>query len=185
LGADAKAAIPAATKLLETGDFDDQVNAARILYNMGPTGIAPLAEVLANSKAAGRSMAASFLDHYADPAIPLSKDKIKSRDEIDRDAEVIVPILMGHLRGQDREARMWAMGGLGYFAKKPEIVVPALIPFLTDADNQIRGVAAQALEMFGTNAIQAVPALEEALKDDDPVVQNAAKDALKAIKSQP
>jgi HEAT repeat protein len=183
LGADAEAAIPAIKSLLEHGDWYQQQEAARVLSNMGPVGIRPLRDILANPNSKGRPMAACFLRYYADEAILLSRDKVKSQGEIDQDAEVIVPELIKYIGDRDQDVRMWAIDGLGRFARKSEIAVPALVHVLIDTNqtSRIRGCAATALGNFRQDAAQAVPALERVAAEGDSTVRMQAIPALESI----
>lgn len=181
LGTNAVTAIPALKEILEIGDYNQRRGAALVLFNMGFQGIAPLAEVLADDNSAGRSMAASFLSSYADPGIRLSADKMTSREEIDGEGRVIVPILLRYVHDRDQDVRMWAIVGLGNFAQESTLTIPVLMESCSDTNRTIQLASIQALGMFGHNASNAVPVLEQNANARDPGLRIAAASALDSI----
>ena len=184
LGTNAVAAIPALRQILNTGDYNQRRGAALALFNMGVQGIEPLADVLADDNSAGRPMAASFLSSYADPGIRLSADGMTSQEEIDSEGKAVVPILLRYVRDRDQDVSMWAIVGLGNFAREPALAIPELMESCSDTNRTIQLASIQALGMFGQSASNAVPVLQENASTGDYGLKIAVASALERIKGK-
>lgn len=162
LGSAAKPAVPALTDLMNRGG-NAACSAARALTEIGPVGVAPLAEALTNATLAVRICIAQVIS------------------EAGTNACTAVPELLQCLKSQSVELRDFATASLGSIRCDPQEVVPVLVTKLSDENAGVRFSAARALGKFGESAKAAVPALRKALGDSDKHVRGEAAVALKQI----
>lgn len=184
LGPEAKAAIPALTKMLNNGDEDQMGRAAYTLPAIGLEGIAPLTNRLADLKAKWRWTPVLVLGTYADRDTWNAIGRFRAPQEIEAAGKIIVPILIPCLNDRDPLVQLCAVQVLGKFGREPEIVVPAIIEILKSKRNSnliFEGASISALAAFGPKAKAAVPDLVESLKSPNPDISGEAASALKAI----
>ncbi len=99
----------------------------------------------------------------------------------DEAKEIVLPILIEVLQGQDLDVRIISMNALKEIGSPAKAAVPALIDNLKHKHSMIRWNAAYALGGIGSDAEAAVPALTERLKDENANVRSFAASALGSI----
>jgi HEAT repeat protein len=161
MGANAKPALPALTKLLF--HTNTALLVAISLAGMGSDGLPPLIAALTNQGAFIRISAASGLAWERS------------------DLNLVVPALIARLSDQDRSVHLTAVESLGKLHAQPGLAVPALMKDFPGNDPLLRGRTLIAIGQFETNASAAVPMLLEALSDSARNVRNDAAWALKHI----
>ena len=139
--------------------------------------------------------AAIALSHMGPDALPALRDATshedptvrrealrsigKMRDRAALDADVVVPLLVEHIKDADAGVRAVAATYLGIIHDRAPVAVPALIGGLSDADPEVRRSAAAALASFDPKlAAPALPALRKASRDSN---QDVAREAGQAI----
>jgi len=163
--ADASAVEPLIGMLGNRKDPVGQALAAGILGRIGdPRGIAPLAELLTQSKGAASA--------YARKVAARSLARIDD----DRAAEA----LSQALEHRDVQVLMAVMAALT--ARGDAEAVRALTGFLDHQYSAIRHGAAQSLGVIGRK--EALESLEQATQDKDPLVRRAARQAIDQIQAQ-
>jgi HEAT repeat protein len=161
IGAKAKPALPALTKLL----FDTNTVwlGAVPLAGMGAAGFQPLIAALTNQNALIRDSAATALSWARS------------------DLNLVVPALIDRLSDPDRGVHHAAVQTLGRLHAEPGLAVPALMKDFPGDDPLLRSWILMAIGEFETNASAAVPMLLESLSDNDQKVRNKAAWALQHI----
>ncbi len=99
----------------------------------------------------------------------------------DEAKEIVLPILIEALQGQDLDVRIISMNALKEIGSPAKAAVPALIDNLKHKHSMIRWDAAYALGGIGADAEAAVPALTERLKDENANARSFAASALGSI----
>ncbi|HXF09829.1 MAG TPA: sister chromatid cohesion protein PDS5, partial [Desulfuromonadaceae bacterium] len=168
LGPDAEPAIPDLVRIINRGFIQGYVGAA--LGQIGPAGVAPLAELSTNRNDGIRSEAVSALGNMY--YVPANHNALRT---------VAVPVLISRLKDSSPYVRYSAAMALGQIAEDETAAVPALIPVLQDPDSQTRWCACLGIGKFGSAAKAAVPALSAALNDKATDVRHTAAIALVEI----
>lgn len=183
LGSSAEPAIHDLTLLFNNGDDDQAGRVAQILPELGLKAVAPLTDLLATTNHKKKVSVLMTLSRYATPQYRWSQQKLRSPEEIESAARVIVPVLVPYLTNSDPELRVSAIYTLGEFARAPELVVPALAGCLKapGIETKTRYVALQALEKYGPKAESAASQVAYLLGDPDPDIRTEAASALKHI----
>jgi HEAT repeat protein len=181
LGAEAKPAIPALSKLLACGDEEQIGRAALTLPDIGLEGIQPLTNILMNSKTQSRFFIVNALGAYAKPENRWSKPRASEEREVA--TKIVVPILISCLNDADIKVQGSAISSLGRFAAEPEAVVPVIAERLqnTTNDMRVRVLALGAIDDYGLKAQPAVPALVQCLQDQNKPIRSQAARVLKKI----
>jgi len=168
LGSDAKPAIPALMKLLDSGYANGYVGSA--FDDIGSDAIAPLIETLTNENAEVRTEAVVSLGNMT---LFSGKNGLQKSGAI--------PALIVCLKDNSPFVRGLAARSLGEIGEDETTVIPALIESLDDTDFQTRWSVCLALGKFGTRATSAIPSLLVALHDRRAEVRGTAAIALVQI----
>ena len=190
------AAVPAIRRALQDASADPArrkaaLKAAAIL---GPRGVESLPDVAAAladpafSPEAG--LALSFMGF---PAVQPLRDALHSDEPVVRrealralgklrerasiDPQLVIPVLLEHLKDADASVRQVAVTYLGIVRDQPQPEVAGLAAALEDSQAEVRQAAALALSSYGADAQPAVKALTHASTSDpdDDVKQEAAR----------
>jgi RNA polymerase sigma factor (sigma-70 family) len=168
LGPDAKPAIPALMKLLNSGYARGYVGAA--FGRIGSDAITPVIEALTNGNPEVRWELVVSLGNMP---IYLGTNGLQ--------ASGVIPALTDCLKDKTPIVRSLAARALGQRKVDETTVVPALVESLNDPDFQTRWSACLALGQFGTRATSAIPPLLDALHDRRAEVRGTAAIALVQI----
>ena len=99
--------------------------------------------------------------------------------------EALVQPLLGALKDDDTQVRMYAAHGLGRLGKMASGAVEELAAAVGESDMSLRLSALDALANMGPNAKGAMGAVVAALKAPEPQVRSAAARALGAMQAKP
>lgn len=183
LGSRAEPAIHDLGLLFNKGDDDQAGRVAQILPELGLKAVAPLTDLLATTNHTKKVSVLMTLSWYATRQYRWSQQKLRSPEEIESAARVIVPALVPYLTNSDPDLRVSAIYALGEFARAPELVVPALVGWLKapGVGTRTRYAALLALEKYGPKANSAAGQVTVLLNDPDPAIRTEAATALKRI----
>jgi hypothetical protein len=164
LGTNASAAVPELTRLVDEHQSPSVSSyALRALAELGPDGLPPVLEILANPNDPNRS-AATRVFH--------------ANRNLGTNAVLAVRLLAECVRDTNREVAIGAAESLGRLGLEPETAVPALAARLQDPTDEVRFVCARSLAWFGERARPALPALTIALHDSNFEVRHYATNTL-------
>ena len=109
----------------------------------------------------------------------------KMRDRASLDSDVVVPLLVEHMKDSDEGVRAVAATYLGIIHDRPEESVRALIAGLSDPADEVRRMSAGALGSFDPQlAAPALPALRKASRDRNPDVAREAGQAMVKLRQK-
>lgn len=196
LGPEAKATLPAISKVLEEGVEDWQ--AVLAIWRIGPEGIPILIEALTNRSASVRRSAAGLLTHFREHGDIIIPALIARLDDPAPDFRSAVPTFLASFGPAAKIAmpRLLAMAESSN-ANESVQAVHALISLdcdgtlrvflkkLESSDPAVRAHYAELLRFFGPEASCAVPALTNCLRDENQAVRRAAAIALGEIGADP
>lgn len=198
LGADAKPALDSLVKNLEDSDPQVRVASAQTLGRIGPgakNAVPALTQALKEPQREMRLSAVRSLAQIgveAGAAVPIVEalqdkddqvfqaafDSLKAMKRL-RASEI--PALIGALKFDRSESRLFATGSLAVLGSEAKEAVPALTASLSDRDKGVRQGAAIALGSIGPPAWRSVPDLIKLLDEKDGAIRKSVFGALGAI----
>jgi HEAT repeat protein len=166
LGPAAEEAVPGLTKLLNSGKPAVALRAASVLSKIGPKGLPPLVDTLADLSRINRAQIAHCIAYMGTNCRPA------------------MPVLIRCLSDSDSAVRNYARSALRQLKPDPSLIVPQLIevaanPTLRDRDTILY------LGDFGRAASNAAPVLIKVLNDPDEKIRRAALVALQQLQPDP
>jgi hypothetical protein len=164
LGSSAAAAVPQLAKLLKSPKPGVADSAILALVYIGPKGLPPLTEALADASRTNR-------DHLAEGIARMGTN-----------GRPAIPVLTRCLREQNNPDLYRLTFFLRQLQPDPSLVIPELIDIVTDPRLR-KPLHMDYLGSFGRAASNAVPALLRALEDPDPQIRTYASNALDRIES--
>ncbi|MCC3495633.1 MAG: HEAT repeat domain-containing protein [Microcoleus sp. PH2017_15_JOR_U_A] len=185
-------AVSLAIAALESGDFQDRWEIAKVLPNLGNGAIAPLIALLEDEDAdtEPRWFAARILGKFVKPSYPkgnrpeVMQALVKLIENSDEELSQIAAETLGNFGTsaieslttllQQADSRQFATAALAQI-RRPEII-PPLLSVVTDSQVAVRACAIEALSSFHDSRIPSV--LVGALKDPATAVRKEAVRAL-------
>lgn len=180
IGPEAKAAVPALSRLLQAKDQRMRVGAAAALVRINPdtAGVAEaLSAGLQQDPSLSYIIAQRALCELGEKSIPVlmtaasqpsavvRRLAIETLGSIGAHADGAVPLLAAKLADPDESVRRAAANALGKMAAESKAAVPQLRTALKDTSRLVRTAAAVALIQADPPASEAVPVLLEAISD--------------------
>jgi hypothetical protein len=162
VGSSAKAAIPRLKELLKSPKPGVADNAILALVYLGPNGLPPLMEALADKSRTNR-------DHLAEGIARMGTN-----------GRPAIPVLVHCLKEPNNPDLYRFAFFLRQLQPDPSLVIPELIAIVADPKLR-KPLHIDYLGSFGRAASNAVPALIEALKDPDPQIRMYASNTLQRI----
>jgi hypothetical protein len=162
LGSSAEAAVPRLTELLKSPKPGVADNAILALVYIGPKGLPPLMEALADQSRTNR-------DHLAEGIARMGTN-----------GRPAIPVLVHCLKEPNNPDLYRFAFFLRQLQPDPGLVIPELITIVADPKLR-KPLHIDYLGSFGRAASNAVPALIEALKDPDPQIRMNASNTLQRI----
>ncbi len=170
-----------ALEVLESGEFQEKWEIAKIFRSLGKTAIAPLIEVLQNQDADldTRWFAVRILGDFGDPAVITALVEVLKNNDNEELATMVgttltnfgitaLSPLVNFLKSED--TRLIATQAIAHI-RHPETIEP-LLTIIKDQHHLVRATAIEALSSFPDQRIP--PRLLEALKDPAAIVRKEA-----------
>lgn len=193
LGPDARAALPALGRVLQSGDIELLFDAGGALANLGVDALPILINTLAHTNptvhvCALRALAANGTNAQA--ALPLFMKDLRDPNPSIRAAaaealtalgKIALPPMLAAVEGETGPTRRLAAQVLGQISPPRPVAVPILLKMLEDPEAASRRQAIETLSRIYARTNTAINAITRALQDEDESVRAAATGALQRL----